>query len=91
MKIGYSILVTGLVQGVGFRRWVSLQAKNHEIYGWTANRQDGKVEIHAEGSLENLMQFVIGVRIGPMGSRVDNICIKLVKITDYQDFIIKKL
>ncbi|MBK7811535.1 MAG: acylphosphatase [Saprospiraceae bacterium] len=91
MKSGYSILVTGKVQGVGFRRWVLDQAKKHGISGWTANLPDGKVEIHAEGSSENLIQFVKGVRTGPIGSKVENICIKLVKIIDYQSFTIKRL
>jgi hydrogenase maturation protein HypF len=50
------ILVTGRVQGVGFRPFVSRIANGHGLAGWVRNRS-GEVEIHVEGSAEGLAEF----------------------------------
>lgn len=51
------ILVTGRVQGVGFRPFVSRIARELGLSGWVRNRS-GEVEIHAEGPTEGLDAFV---------------------------------
>jgi hydrogenase maturation protein HypF len=51
------ILVTGRVQGVGFRPFVSRIAHELGLSGWVRNRS-GEVEIHAEGPAESLDAFV---------------------------------
>jgi hydrogenase maturation protein HypF len=49
-------VLSGRVQGVGFRPFVYRLAHEHDIRGWVKNRI-GRVEIHAEGSEENLKAF----------------------------------
>ena len=54
------ILITGLVQGVFFRREMTDLARRLGIYGWVRNLPDGKVEALAEGErarLDELIRF----------------------------------
>ena len=54
------IVVTGRVQGVGFRPFVSRLACECNLTGWVRNR-NGQVEIHAEGDAANLQAFQQGL------------------------------
>ncbi len=38
------VMITGRVQGVGYRAWVDHQARVHDLEGWVRNRRDGSVE-----------------------------------------------
>jgi hydrogenase maturation protein HypF len=53
-------VLTGHVQGVGFRPFVYRLARETGINGWIEN-QMGQVMIHAEGSMENLQAFEHGL------------------------------
>jgi acylphosphatase len=44
--------VRGRVQGVGFRYWTRARAAELGLRGWAANRDDGQVEVVAEGPRE---------------------------------------
>ncbi len=48
------LVVSGLVQGVWFRKFVSDVANHLGINGWVRNAEDGSVEILAAGNLESL-------------------------------------
>ena len=71
--ITYRYIVTGRVQGVGFRYFAKRAAEAFDIRGSVGNRSDGAVEIVAEGSPENLRSFREQIEIGPGSSRVDRI------------------
>ncbi len=65
--------VDGRVQGVSFRYYTVLRAKELGVNGWVSNLDDGSVEVMAEGmreSLENLLDFL---RSGPLGAHVTNV------------------
>jgi acylphosphatase len=49
MQVQAIILVSGMVQGVGYRFFVSRQAHKYGLTGWVRNLPDGNVEILAEG------------------------------------------
>ena len=51
-----SIIVTGRVQGVGFRPFVFRMAERFNLGGWVRNGS-GKVHIHVEGAHDDLMRF----------------------------------
>jgi hydrogenase maturation protein HypF len=51
-----TIVISGRVQGVGFRPFIYRMANRFGIAGWVRNRS-GQVQIHAEGSPENLQEF----------------------------------
>ncbi|WP_341704806.1 acylphosphatase [Ferrovibrio sp.] len=53
-KMTSRYLVTGRVQGVGFRYWVVGRARHHRLVGWVRNRRDGRVEVVAYGDREIL-------------------------------------
>lgn len=51
------ILVSGKVQGVFFRASTKEMALEYNIRGWCRNTEDGKVEIFAQGSYNNVNEF----------------------------------
>jgi acylphosphatase len=64
------LLVSGRVQGVGYR-WFALRAAQEiGLVGWVRNLPDGRVEALAEGSDEQLERFVARLRKGPIASKV---------------------
>lgn len=65
------ILVTGRVQGVGFRAHVQYAARNLGLTGWVCNVGYDQVETIAEGQREDLEELAIMVQTGPRASRVD--------------------
>jgi acylphosphatase len=67
------LVVSGRVQGVGFRWFVREAARQHRLAGWVRNRPDGSVELEASGNDGAFRQFVEEIREGPPGARVDEI------------------
>ncbi|KHD85203.1 acylphosphatase [Bacillus ginsengihumi] len=59
------IVVSGRVQGVGFRFQTQWLAKQYDIRGWVKNTHDGKVEIEAESTETNLEKFISAIKKGP--------------------------
>ena len=66
-------LVSGRVQGVGFRWFVSRQAVGLRIVGWARNLPDGRVEVLGVGNADNLECFDRSLRAGPSFARVENV------------------
>jgi acylphosphatase len=66
-------LVSGRVQGVGFRRFVEKHAIQYQVSGVVRNLEDGRVECIAQGSDEALKEFERAVRRGPMLSAVRDV------------------
>jgi acylphosphatase len=64
------VLVRGRVQGVGFRWFVRERARETGVKGWVRNRDDGSVEVAAEGESDDLQKFVAALRRGPAGAHV---------------------
>lgn len=64
------LLVTGRVQGVGYRWFVRESARRLELAGWVRNRPDGAVEVMASGPAERLEPFLQAVHQGPDGAVV---------------------
>ena len=59
------IYVSGHVQGVGFRAAVHRHASVYNITGYVCNLPDGRVEILAQGSSDQINQFIHKVKIRP--------------------------
>ena len=64
------ILVSGEVQGVGYRYWTRGMAAGLGVTGWARNLADGRVEIHAEGDPAALEALVEACRKGPRSAVV---------------------
>jgi acylphosphatase len=67
------IVLRGRVQGVGFRWFVREAAREAGLAGWVRNRQDGAVELEAEGSAAALGAFRTLVARGPEGAVVSTV------------------
>jgi acylphosphatase len=65
------VLVSGLVQGVGFRYSCRTEALRVGATGWVRNLPDGRVEAVVSGDAADAL--VAWLRVGPPGSRVDDI------------------
>ncbi len=76
------IFVSGRVQGVGFRAFIQNAAYSLDLTGWVKNLPDGRVEVLAEGSEEDIHTLIDRLKEGPIGSRVDNVDVNWEK---YQD------
>ncbi len=73
MRLARRYVISGRVQGVGFRFFTQEAAAREGIQGWVRNAPDGRVEIEAEGDAEALDRFEHRVRHGPPGARVDRV------------------
>jgi acylphosphatase len=67
------ILVSGRVQGVGFRYFTAARARALGVAGSVRNLPDGRVEIRAEGERSALEALVATVKTGPPGARVRDV------------------
>lgn len=67
------IRIFGTVQGVGFRRYIQINAIRLGIKGYAKNLPDGSVEVIAEGYEESLNKLLEIIRRGPPLSKVENI------------------
>jgi len=67
------ILVSGRVQGVGFRYSTVYEANRLSLDGWVRNRRDGRVEILAEGRSEDIEALLSWCKNSPPGSRVTSV------------------
>jgi len=73
MRVARRYLISGRVQGVGFRFFAESAAMREGLHGWVRNLPDGRVEIAAEGDADALERFERHVRHGPPGARVDDV------------------
>lgn len=66
-------VVTGRVQGVGFRAATQRQGQALQLTGWVRNRNDGCVEGAAYGDVGNLDAFIDWLHQGPTSARVESV------------------
>ncbi|MBI2833611.1 MAG: acylphosphatase [Acidobacteria bacterium] len=66
-------LISGRVQGVGFRYFAYDRARIEGVHGYVRNLPDGCVEVFAEGDLESVERFEMALRNGPRGARVESV------------------
>jgi acylphosphatase len=73
MIVARRFLISGRVQGVGFRVFAEARAAVEGVHGFVRNRPDGKVEVQVEGDQESVDRFELTLRRGPAGARVENV------------------
>lgn len=59
------LIISGDVQGVGYRTWVLRRAQDLRLVGWVKNREDGTVEVVAEGAKKGLEELANRCKRGP--------------------------
>lgn len=83
-------VVSGRVQGVGYRFFAERTARELGVHGWVRNLSDGRVEALAEGEEEAIVRFVERLREGPRGSRVESLLEEDVSVAGFSTFEITR-
>ena len=73
MKVARHYIVSGEVQGVGFRYFTQRVAARHQVAGYVRNLADGRVEVLAEGTPEAVEGFKHDLAAGPQHARVEHL------------------
>lgn len=71
MKVARRYVITGRVQGVGFRWFTHDVAVREGVHGWVRNLADGAVEVVGEGDQAAVDRLEAAVRRGPSSARVE--------------------
>ena len=71
--IARKFIISGEVQGVGYRFFAQRAAARHQIRGYVRNLPDGRVEALIEGSESAVNAFRLDLAAGPTHSRVGEI------------------
>jgi len=82
-------LVRGRVQGVGFRDAAVRRARSLGVLGWVRNREDGAVEVHAEGAPAAVEALVAFLREGPRGADVTGVEVESVRVEGHEQFAVR--
>ena len=72
-RLGRRFVVSGRVQGVGFRYFVLGRAQALGLTGWTRNLEDGAVEVRAWGREGDLAKLGELLATGPRSAKVTNV------------------
>jgi acylphosphatase len=88
-RLLYKIYIRGWVQGVGFRWSAAHEARYRGITGYIKNLSDGSVYIEAEGSREQLNDFIEWCKKGPGPGFVESVNADPFPPVNYTDFRIE--
>jgi acylphosphatase len=73
MIIAKRFVISGRVQGVGFRFFIQDQAALEGVHGYVRNLTDGTVEALVEGDDESVLRVERALRRGPHSAHVDHV------------------
>ena len=73
MVVARRYLISGHVQGVGYRFFTQEAAAREGLGGFVRNLEDGRVEAEAEGDQTGLDRFERALHQGPSGARVERV------------------
>jgi len=79
------LVISGKVQGVGFRYWLQRLAIEKNICGWVKNKTSGNVEVLIVGEEKKVQELIKLCEMGPGSAKID-----YVQINDYNKDYIKK-
>ena len=71
--IARRLVVSGRVQGVGYRAAMTEAAHAVGVTGWVRNRRDGTVEALLQGEVDAVEKMLTWCRRGPRGARVTTV------------------
>lgn len=69
------LIISGSVQGIGYRQWMKHEAQKVHITGWVKNRTDGSVEAVVSGDDQNIDTLITVSRQGPLLSHVIDVTV----------------
>jgi acylphosphatase len=85
--VGRRFVISGFVQGVGYRFFALRAAARHQVLGTVRNLSDGRVEVIAEGERDAMDEFKKDLSTGPAMAEVTDIEETDLPVTGrYRDF-----
>ena len=75
MRVARRFVISGRVQGVGFRWFVHDAATREGVAGWVTNLLDGRVEAFVEGEQEAVRRVESALHVGPRSARVERVAV----------------
>jgi acylphosphatase len=75
-RVAKHLIISGRVQGVGYRASMIDEARRLGVTGWVRNRRDGTVEAIVDGDSDAVAAIVAWTRRGPPGSRVTGVAVE---------------
>lgn len=91
MKKAIRMYITGTVQGVFFRDFIKKSAEKLEIRGFTRNLEDGRVEVFAEGIIDNVKKMIEVCKQGPRHAQIRNVEVKDERFQGFKEFKILRI
>jgi len=89
MVVTYHVVVSGVVQGIGFRAWVKRHARRLLVTGWVKNREDGAVELVIQGKNETILSLIDLLHQGPPLAAVSSVVKEqMIEAPQYEHFIV---
>jgi DNA ligase D-like protein (predicted 3'-phosphoesterase) len=82
-------VISGEVQGVGFRPATVRRAAKDGVLGWVRNDDDGSVQVHAEGDAADVERFAGFLGKGPRSAQVKSVEIEEVKAEGHEQFAVR--
>ena len=79
------LVISGRVQGIGFRYWLQSIAIEKNIFGWVKNKISGDVETLIVGNAKEVEDLIKLCEQGSPSSKVDQ-----VKVNEYKKNYLKK-
>jgi acylphosphatase len=84
-----TLVVSGRVQGVGFRYTARNEANRLGVKGYVKNKPDGSVALELEGNAAQLNAMIGWCKAGPPMARVENVKEWSGEVVGYDDFLIR--
>ena len=88
--IARTLVVHGVVQGVGFRASMAAEARRLGVSGYVRNRPDGAVEARAEGPQDAVAALVDWARRGPRFSEVTRVDVRDAVPSGAETFVVER-
>ncbi|MEM2742306.1 MAG: acylphosphatase [Candidatus Aenigmatarchaeota archaeon] len=89
MKVRAHVIISGVVQGVNFRRHIKIEAEKNKVNGWVRNLIDGRVEAVFEGEEQDVRNMIEFCKLGPPNAVVTDIRITWENIKGEEGFEIR--
>ena len=75
--VAAEVVVSGDVQGVGYRAFTQRAAKELGLSGWVRNLYDGRVQVEVEGPRAKVEELLARLRRGPSLAAVSDVSVTL--------------
>lgn len=73
--VGRHVLISGVVQGVGYRAWTARTASASGLSGWVRNRHEGSVEAVFAGAAPTVDAMIAACWRGPRAAIVTGVAV----------------